>query len=94
VPDYFACRWEHDSPDEPVVIYEELGPGRIELRKVHEFRDGRLERTDRVALELATSLSLEPIPDEAVIDDQPEFRTSPLSAVDFEAIWRRADDAR
>jgi len=65
-----------------------------ELRKVHESSDGRLERTDRVAPELSTSLSAEPIPDEAVIDDQREFHTSPLSAVDFEAIWRRADDAR
>lgn len=90
---YFECRWEHDSSDDPVMVYEELGPGRLEVRKVHRFRDGRLERADRVALELRTSPSIEPIPDEADFDALPEFQTLPLTAEQFEDVWQRAGDA-
>jgi hypothetical protein len=93
VSEYFACRWDHDLSDEPVVIYEELGPGRVELRKVHEYRDGRRERTERVAPELRTSLSWVPVPEEAAITGQPEFTTMPLTAQEFEAVWWLAHDA-
>jgi len=93
VPDYFACRWDHDLSEEPVVIYEELGPDRVELRKVHEYRDGHLERTDRIAPALRTSLSWLPVPEEAAITDRPEFTTMPLTAEEFEAVWLLARDA-
>jgi hypothetical protein len=93
VPTYFAARWHHDSDDEPVMLYEELDEHRQETRKVHEYRDGRLERTDRIALELPTSLSPEPVPAEAEIDAQPDFMVLLLSKDEFEAIWNRATDA-
>ena len=84
---------DHDAIDDPVVIYEELGPGRLEHRKVRELRNGRLERTHRVALDLETGLSPEPIPDETVINGLRPFTIRPISAEEFEAVWRRATDA-
>jgi hypothetical protein len=94
VPIYFAARWHHDIADEPVVVYEELDDQRQETRKIHEYRDGHLERTDRLALELRTSLSAEPIPSEAEIDAQPDFTVEPLTGDEFQGVWDRATDAR
>jgi hypothetical protein len=94
VPTYFAARWDHDREDEPVVLYEELDDQRQETRKVHEYSDGHLERTDRVALELRTSLSPAQVPSEAEIDADPVFTLLPLTAAEFQAVWDRATDAR
>ena len=59
---YFLANWQHDDPGDPIRIYEEVSDKRYELRKIEEFADGRLIRSDRVAPELATSLSWEPLP--------------------------------
>lgn len=93
MPSYFACRWHHEADDDPVLLYEELDNERMEIRKVHEYRNGRLERTDRVAPELLTSLSFEPLPPIAEIEAQPEFTVLPLTQDEFEAVWKRAVDA-
>lgn len=37
---YFAVRWHHASPDDPVVFFEELREQRLEIRKVEDFGDG------------------------------------------------------
>jgi hypothetical protein len=94
VPTYFACRWNHDDPDDPVWLYEELDDQRIETRKVHEYRDGRRIRTDREAPELDTSVSWVEIPPVEEIDAMPEFEVHPLTADEFEAVWAAAEDAR
>ena len=94
MPTYFAARWHHDLDDEPVLIFEELGDDRLELRKVHEFADGRRERTDRIQPELMTSLSRMSIPDLDEIASAPEFTVQPLTAEEFEAAWATAVDAR
>lgn len=90
VPSYFACRWHHDADGEPVLIYGELNEDRMETRKVHEFRDGTLERTDAVRPEQRTSLSWVPVPALEDIDGQPDFAILPLTAAEFQAVWRRA----
>jgi hypothetical protein len=89
---YFTVRWHHDSPDEPVLLYEELNEQRLETRKVEEFVDGRRVRSDRIAPELGTSLSWEPVPSEAEIDGQLEFTIEHLAADQFEAVWSSARD--
>jgi hypothetical protein len=94
VPTYFVCRWIHDFPDEPVWLYEELDDLRMETRKVHEYRDGRRVRTDRVAPELDTSLSWEEMPRVEEIDAMPDFEVRPLAADEFEAVWAASEDAR
>jgi hypothetical protein len=34
-----TCGWHDDSPDDPVVLFEELNKERLETRKVEEFGD-------------------------------------------------------
>jgi Domain of unknown function (DUF6881) len=92
VPSHFVAHWNHIAPDDPIRLYEELADDRTELRKVEEFRDGRLIRADSVT-DATTSLSSELIPDLTEIGRQPEFTVELLSADDFEAVWARAVDA-
>jgi hypothetical protein len=42
---YHKVLWHHDLPDEPVVLYAEIGSG-CEVRKVEIFRDGRHDYGD------------------------------------------------
>jgi len=92
VPTYFTYRWLHNLADEPVVLFEELDDQRYETRKVHQYADGRLVRTDQIS-DLSTSLSWVPVPPEDEIASQPEFDVMRLSAEEFEDVWRRATDA-
>jgi hypothetical protein len=91
VPTHFVANWDHNDPDDPVRIFEEVGDDGTELRKVEEFRDGRLVRADSVR-DAATSLSSEPMPDIAEIEDQAEFTVEMLTAEQFEDVWVRAAD--
>ena len=90
---YFLVRWLHDDPDEAVLLYEELDVQRMETRKVHEFRDGRLLRTDRVSPGDEVSLAWESLPSEEEIAEQAVFEVLPLTAAEFEAVWGRSTDA-
>lgn len=89
---HFACHWHHDVPEEPIRLYEEVDEAQIEVRKVHEYRDGRLVRTDTVN-DSDTSLSWEPLPPLGEIAAQAEFTVEPLTATEFQDIWDRAADA-
>jgi hypothetical protein len=89
VPTHFIIHWHHSAPDDPIRIFEEVDDDRTELRKVEEFRDGRLVRVDSVT-DAATSLSWEPIPDIVEIEDQSEFAVELLTVEQFEEVWARA----
>lgn len=86
---YLACRWSHWASDEPTVILSELDAARYEVRKIHQFADGRLERADRIT-EASTSLSWEPTPSAAEIAANGEFELVDLDAETFEENWRQA----
>ena len=88
---HFQVRWHHDHPDDPVRIYEELSDERYELRKVEEFADGRLIRSDRIDSDLTASLSWEPVPAIEEIAAQEEFTVEPLTDEAFESAWARLD---
>lgn len=90
---YLLVNWQLDAPGDPVRIYEEVSEERYEFRKVEEFADGRLLRSDRVSPELPTSLAWEPLPPADEIVAQPEFTVEPLTAVAFESVWAQAADA-
>jgi hypothetical protein len=90
---YFMVRWHHDSPDDPVLLYEELNQQRMETRKVEEFADGRRLRSDRIAAEVRPSLSWEPVPLEDETDSQPEFTVEDLTSDGFEDVWLSASDS-
>jgi hypothetical protein len=74
------------------MLFEEIDEQRYETRKVHQYADGRLVRTDRIS-DLSTSLAWAPVPPEDEIASQREFEVLPLSAEEFEEVWRSAIDA-
>jgi uncharacterized protein DUF6881 len=43
---YQRVVWHHGHPDEPVVLCSEIDDQGIEIRKVDEYRDGRLDYAD------------------------------------------------
>lgn len=69
-----------------------MDEGRSEVRKVHEYPDGRLIRTDSVN-DSDTSLSWESLPTPDKILAQAEFTVEPLTAAEFQTVWDRATDA-
>jgi hypothetical protein len=77
-----------------VLLFEELNEQRLETRKVEEFANGRRIRADRIAPQLSTSLSWEPVPSEAEIDSQPDFTVEQLTADAFETVWSSARDSQ
>ncbi len=80
---YIAFRWLHAYELVPVAIYAE----------VNEFRDGRLERTDRYEPDLRTSLSQIEVPFPEELADDPVREVLPITRESFEALWERATDA-
>ena len=72
------------------MLFEEIDEHRYETRKVHQYADGRLVRTDRIS-DLSTSLAWVPVPPEDEIASQREVL--PLSTEEFEEVWRSAIDA-
>jgi len=92
MPSHFVATWHHEDPDDPIRIYEEIGDDRMELRKVEEFRDGRLIRADSIN-DGPTSLSWVPVPDIVEIEDQAEFTVEVLTDAMFDEVWRRAVDS-
>jgi hypothetical protein len=102
---YNAPRWPSIKENARGAAFPDLAPG-TDLgwravrsqwlpvpRKVHQYGDGQLECTARVALELRASLSPEPVPAVADIDAQDEFTVLPLTPAEFEAVWDRVNEA-
>ncbi len=90
---YIAFRWLHPYELVPVAIYAEIDDRGFESRKVNEFRDGRLERTDRYAPDLRTSLSQIEVPFPEELANDPEREVVPMTREGFEDVWKRASDA-
>lgn len=72
-----------------MVIYEELDDDRLELRKVHEYADGHLSRTESIN-DSDTSLSWVPVPQEEEINLDPKFSAEAMSADEFQQVWLKA----
>jgi hypothetical protein len=90
---YIAFRWLHAYELVPVAIYAEINDRGFENRRIDEFRDGRLERTDRYEPDLRTSLSQIEVPFPEELADDPVREVLPITREGFEALWERATDA-
>jgi hypothetical protein len=53
---YQAVRWAHDLVDEPVMLFSEIDADGYEVRKVDEYRNGRLDLADAVTETGSTAL--------------------------------------
>jgi hypothetical protein len=86
---YMKVEWQHDSTEEPVLLYSEIVDG-WETRKVDIYRDGHLDFASETTETGTTSLGQVPVPPIDEISEQPEFLPVEISAEDFEEIWRHA----
>ena len=82
--------WHHDAPDEPVVLWSEIGDDGYERRKVDEYRDGRLDRADATTSTGTTVLGDQRVPPLHEIDADDEFTAVAISAEEFQRVWDRA----
>lgn len=87
---YIKVVWNHSLPAEPVLLYSELDDNGWELRKVEQFRDGKLGYADSDVKIGSTRLSIEALPSLSEIARQSQFIPLEISREEFEAIWRQA----
>lgn len=85
---YIRVKWNHKHENEPVVLYSELDEGRMEVRKVEMFRDGRVGRAGVDASVDETRLGEEPIPSLEDIAKDPQFEPEEIAREGFELIWK------
>jgi hypothetical protein len=86
---YIKVTWIHQFPNEPVVLYSELGLDRRELRKVEMFLDGHCGYASDSESADSTQLSEAPIPFLAEIAADPQFKPVEITKEEFEDAWKK-----
>jgi hypothetical protein len=74
------------------VLWSEVDEDGFEVRKVDEYRDGRLDYADANSSAGTTLLGDQPIPTLGEINANEEFTAMPISPSDFERVWQRATE--
>lgn len=90
---YLKVIWRHESPDEPVIIYSEVGDDGYETRKIHMFLDGGMEWAEGHREGERTALGTVPVPTVEEIAAHREFMPSVIDREFFEYAWRIAQRA-
>ncbi len=85
---YFACRWLHDFPDEPVDLYSELDEARFEVRKVYVFKDGHGEIAGPGIETGTTFIGEGAVPPLEEIAADPQFEPRVITRQEFEELWK------
>ncbi|MFF7704339.1 DUF6881 domain-containing protein [Streptomyces lydicus] len=88
---YWKVSWHHHFTEEPVTLFSEIGEDGYETRKVQEYRDGRLLRTDGSDETAEIGLSEVPVGHISDVSVQPEFSAFTITEGDFEAVWSAAE---
>jgi hypothetical protein len=84
---YIKVRWNHDSSDEPRVLYSELDQERWERRKIEIFPDGRWGYADDREEVGGSFLGEAPVPPLDKLNADPAFEAVEIQAHEFEGIW-------
>ncbi|QQS08218.1 MAG: hypothetical protein IPK69_09450 [Phycisphaerales bacterium] len=92
--EYIRSHWKHDSPDDPVVMYYEIGNERIVLRVIEVFPDGSTGYADRARkVEVGgTHLGEGAVPAFDEIKQVTGIESVLITKSEFEDAWRRAVD--
>jgi hypothetical protein len=88
--EYWKVRWHHDFTEEPVTIWNEIGFDGYEVRKIQEFRDGRLLKADEQHETGEIGLSEVPVGDLNEVAAQSDFSAVAITSKEFEIEWTRA----
>jgi hypothetical protein len=87
---YIKVKWEHNVPDDPVIIYSEIDDQQWEHRKVEMFSDGKIGYADEEHESGGSLLGLEPWPDLEQLGSEEEFEITEITRSEFESIWSKA----
>ncbi len=84
---------DHDLPDQPTVLYSEIGVDGFELRKIEEYQSGRQDLAGPGLQRGMTRLGDGPVPPIAEIVSDSQFRGHSITRAEFEAVWNAAKAA-
>ena len=87
---YQRVVWHHESEDEPVVLFSEIGSDNYERRKVDQYRDGTLDYADGQRATGTTLLGDQEVPSLEEINADAEFSGEAIDAAAFERVWTQA----
>jgi hypothetical protein len=91
---YLLVKWNHEHPDEPVVLYSELDERRTERRKIDIFPDRRWGYADEQEEVGGTILGEAPTPSIEQINADPQFDAKEIEEAEFEKLWAARRGAR
>ncbi|WEF35147.1 DUF6881 domain-containing protein [Pseudoduganella chitinolytica] len=91
---YIKVTWNHQHPDEPHLIYQEVNNDSQETRKVELLKDGSLLGYASGSAEIgASTLADQLIPSIEEIKESDEFDAEPITQDEFEKVWNWATSA-
>lgn len=85
--EYIKVLWKGMGITQPAVIFMEVGPDRVERRRVERFADGRTTLAGPRFAEGETELCDGVAPSVAEIDADPEFVAVRIGRLEFEQAW-------
>ncbi len=85
--EYLSCRWLHEDPMFPILLYSELDEARWETRKVEIWADGHKGYASAEEQFGDTFLGQVVVPSLDEIAASPEFLPEAITADEFERIW-------
>ncbi len=87
---YIKVNWIHETKEDPVWIYAELGDDMFEVRKVEAFPDGSYGYADKDNSAKDTYLGDQATPPFEEIHADPGFKLVEISKDEFEQVWAKA----
>ncbi|TAJ31706.1 MAG: hypothetical protein EPO67_13170 [Reyranella sp.] len=87
---YMKVHWQHELPEEPILLLSEIDDARWEHRKIYIFRDGAPGIASDAESTRDVFLSTTPLPSLSEIAADPQFRPEEISKEEFEAAWNEA----
>lgn len=85
--EYIKVLWKGMGITQPAVIFMEVGPDRVERRRVERYADGRTTLAGPRFAEGETELCDGVAPSVAEIDADPEFVAVRIGRLEFEQAW-------
>jgi len=87
--EYLKVEWLHSNDQYPILLFSELDEDRMEIRKVEQYRDGKVGFADHEGATCNTQLGIEPLPFIEDIAADPEFLPTRITRKEFEEVWMR-----
>lgn len=87
---YIKVYWNHDFPDEPILMLSELDDDRNEIRKVEVYRGDLLGYACEDRNKNGTLLSECELPELSVINEDIQFEGVEIEKEEFEKVWKKA----